>query len=169
MKRKDASKPPASEHLADPFDPGGDPVAAFRRAQIRLLELCDLLESIADSLPSNLDRNRCAVAAGALESLLGTIHRFEEDVIYPLVQRELRRRGKPFHCIDRLCAEHCEDQGHAGELIAMLEQLASGDPPLQAETAGYMLRGFFVSMRRHLAFESDCLMALLGAGTQSEP
>jgi hypothetical protein len=139
----------------------GDAPAAFRRSQSELLGLCDTLEAIADSLPANLDRRRCVIAGEALESMLGAIHRFEEEVIFPLAREALVRRGDSIRCIERLEAEHCEDEGFADELAALLQDLASGRETVAPETAGYMLRGFFVSLRRHVAFERDHLLAIL--------
>ena len=46
-----------------------------------------------------------------------------------------------------------------------LNRLGSGDGTVNAEAAGYMLRGFFESIRRHIAFEQQFM--LRGAGHAS--
>ena len=58
-----------------------------------------------------------------------------------------------------------EDECYAEDLTDALEQLAGKKPgSVQAETFGYMLRGFFEAMRRHIAFEQTHLPPLAKAG-----
>jgi hemerythrin-like domain-containing protein len=69
--------------------------------------------------------------------------------------------------LDRLRFEHCEDECFAEELTEALHALGSGDQKVNIEAVGYMLRGFFEAMRRHIAFESEMLLPIgkpLGAG-----
>ena len=138
----------------------GDPSAILRRAQGEVFGLCNMLEEIADSLPGKLDRRKCQLAATSIEPLLFDVHRFEESSIFPVARRELHRLGAPSQCIDRLEAEHVEDQGFAGELAAALGNAMEGGN-FHADTLGYMLRGFFDSVRRHTAFERDYLLVLI--------
>lgn len=138
----------------------GDPRAIFRRAQGEILGLCDILEEIADSLPDNLNRRKCRLAATSMEPLLFDIHRFEETTIFPLARRELHRLGAPCRCVERLEAEHAEDQGFAGDLALALND-AMESSAFHAELLGYMLRGFFDSVRRHTAFEREYLLVLI--------
>ena len=141
----------------------GDPRSVFRRAQGEILGLCDILEDIADSLPDNLDRRKCRLAATSIEPLIIDVHRFEEHTIFPMARRELSRLGAPNRCIRRLEAEHFEDQCYAGELSAALTDAIEG-ASFHAEMLGYMLRGFFDSVRRHTAFERDYLLILIDPG-----
>ncbi len=138
----------------------GNSSAILRRAQGEVLGLCNLLEEIADSLPDHLDRRKCQFAATTLEPLLFDVHNFEENSIFPMARSELKRLGAPSHCIDRLEAEHVEDQGFAGELASALEA-AIVDSDFNADLLGYMLRGFFDSVRRHIAFERDYILVLI--------
>ncbi|MCA1443802.1 hypothetical protein I6F07_27045 [Ensifer sp. IC4062] len=63
--------------------------------------------------------------------------------------------------MERLKYEHCEDECFAEELTEMLGRLGAADRTVNAETAGYMLRGFFTSVRRHIRFEQECLCSVL--------
>ena len=64
--------------------------------------------------------------------------------------------------IARLKFEHVEDECFAEELTDTLTRLGSGDGSVNAEAAGYMLRGFFESIRRHIAFEQRFMLPEAG-------
>lgn len=149
-----------SNQIAFSLSCAGDPRAMLRRAQGEMFSLCDILEDIADSLPDNLDRRKCRLAATSMEPLISDIHHFEEKTIFPMARRELVRLGSSNDCIERLEAEHFEDQGYAGELATALKHAMEGTS-FHAEMLGYMLRGFFDSVRRHTAFERDYLLVLI--------
>ncbi len=82
-------------------------------------------------------------------------HRFEEREFFPL----LRARGGPgadlCNSLDRLEAEHQADEGYAAEILDLLSDITRGNYYGSPDTAGYMLRGLFESMRRHIAFENE--------------
>lgn len=140
---------------------GGDLIAVLRRCQGEVLALCDMLEEIADSLPDKLDARRCRLAATTIEPVIRDIHRFEEMVVFPVVCRQLERYGASSRCIERLKAEHLEDQSFAGEVAYSLNRMIADPRVLHADMMGYMLRGFFESVRRHIAFERDYLLVLI--------
>jgi len=145
---------------------GEDPIAALRKAHKDQLLLCDRLEEIADSLPDGINRQKCMYAARALGPMIRGVHRFEEDVVFPMIadRRSGDERIEP--TLNRLRFEHCEDECFAEELTEALHALGSGNPEVNIEAIGYMLRGFFEAMRRHIAFESEMLLPMSGG---SEP
>lgn len=113
--------------------------------------LCDMLEAIADTLPSRVDRLECLKAAGELVPLLRECHRFEEETLFPAF---LAAGGRE-DIVARLKAEHVEDQGAAQELAEELFRIGHGHAVHNPEALGYLLRAFFESVRRHMAFEHD--------------
>lgn len=119
-----------------------------------MLGLCDLMESIADSLPNKMDVRHCVRAASLIQPLLERMHKFEEEVVFPAIAKA-RPDDANKRVLDRLKVEHCEDECYAEELSDALNRVASGMEPVAPETLGYMLRGFFESMRRHIAFERE--------------
>ena len=141
---------------------GEDPIAALRKAHKEQLLLCDRLEEIADSLPDGINRQKCIYAARALGPMIRGVHRFEEDVVFPMIaeRRGADERTEP--TLSRLRFEHCEDECFAEELTEALHALGSGKPDVNIEAIGYMLRGFFEAMRRHIAFESEMLLPMSG-------
>ncbi len=127
---------------------------ALRLAQNEVLAMCELLEDIADSLPNHIDAKKCSKAADLLEPLIKREHRFEEDEIFPhYAGSEPAKALKK--TIERLRAEHLEDECHAEELSDALRKVSSSADTVSPETLGYMLRGFFEAIRRHIAFERE--------------
>lgn len=141
-----------------PNDPDGDPIDFLIATHMAQLKLCDRLEAIADSLPGNVDRAACHRAALALRHDVHLHHLDEEEGLFPLMRDHAMDDAKLNESIARLETEHASDEGFSDELTELLERLARGEKPLDQEAAGYMLRGFFESFRRHLAFENEVIL-----------
>lgn len=137
----------------------------LKKAHDTQLSLCTALEEIADSLPANVNRQKCIYAAKSLIPLVNGVHRYEEEAVFPLMERRTSGDPELVDAIARLKFEHVEDECFAEELADTLTRLGSGDGSVNAETAGYMLRGFFGAIRRHIAFEQQFM--LRGAGLAS--
>ena len=120
----------------------------------RQLNLCDLLEEIADSLPDRLDRQQCLTVARMIGPLIKQAHVAEEQFLFPDV---ISRHGDGDNVVEKLRLEHIEDECFAEELTDALLKLGSGDR-VNMEAVGYMLRGFFEGIRRHIAFEREHLL-----------
>lgn len=129
----------------------------IRRAHEEQLALCSDLEEIADSLPGNVDRQNCINAAKALGPLILGIHHYEETVLFPWLETRLGEAEQLNRTLDRLKFEHCEDACFAEELTDALLNLGAGRE-VNMEAVGYMLRGFFEGVRRHIAFEREHLL-----------
>lgn len=134
----------------------------FAAAHEELLALCDRLEAIADSLPENVDRQACIQTAGRLTEAIGEAHALEEQVIFPALVSLPDADARLLAAVERLRLEHVADSCFAEELSEALTGLGEGRPRQSADAMGYMLRGFFQSLRRHVAFERDYLAARLG-------
>lgn len=137
------------------------PLAWLHRAHAEQIALCNALEEIADSLPGSIDQKKCLSAARALGPLIKGMHHYEENTLFPW----LERRAAQTHALGdvlaktlaRLKQEHFEDECFAEELTDTLLKLGSGHP-VNMEATGYMLRGFFEAVRRHIAFERTHLL-----------
>lgn len=134
-----------------------EPVEGFKRARAALLALCDLLEQIADSIPGNINRQVCSSLTKELMPFIHNIHKFEEETLYPLALTHTGQSGHVDATIERLKHEHLEDQCFAEELTEALRELSQQKAPQNPDALGYMLRGFFEAMRRHVAFETEHL------------
>ncbi|MDQ0453867.1 hemerythrin domain-containing protein [Rhizobium paknamense] len=128
------------------------------RAHDEQLALCRELEEIADSLPANVNRQKCIYAAKALGPLIQGAHHYEETVLFAGLERSNGGNQTLQDTLNRLKFEHCEDECFAEELTDALLKLGSGDQ-VNVEAVGYMLRGFFEGLRRHIAFEREHLLS----------
>ena len=148
-----------------PVAPGfSEALAKLEASHAELLGLCASLEDIADSLPESVDRKACEDAADILMPLVMKTHRFEEETLFPMISKSFPDAAMT-RTLERLRNEHVEDECYAEDLTDALEQLAGKKAgSVQAETFGYMLRGFFEAMRRHIAFEQTHLPPLAKAG-----
>lgn len=126
------------------------------------LGLCAALENIADSLPHDVNRQKCLLAAQSIPPIVKSAHEFEEKFLFPALKSNAPIPVKLALNIERLCAEHCEDESFGDEVADALQELAQGQ--LQnVDKLSYMLRGFFEGMRRHIAFEQEHLLPLLSS------
>lgn len=131
--------------------------------------MCDALEQIADSLPDAVDRKVCLHAARILPTLMERAHRYEEEVLFEALDRPGLTPFDPHPTLERLRMEHAGDECFAEELSEVLFSYAEGRPTHSAEATGYMLRGFFEALRRHIAIEQELSSVLAGKGRAAGP
>jgi len=134
-----------------------DPVAGLDKAHRAQLVLCDLLEHIADTIPGDVNHQTCLALAEQLGPLICSIHRFEEEMLFPLTMVHAETPSRVAETVKRLKHEHFEDECFAEELADALRELGTHKTASNPEALGYMLRGFFETLRRHVAFERDHL------------
>ncbi|MEQ1770877.1 MAG: hemerythrin domain-containing protein [Devosia sp.] len=127
------------------------------RAQSRL---CDDLETVADSMPARVDRQFCLAVAKQIVPVLREAHAVEKRFIVPLIAGRVLDGAE---LVNGLEAEQVEDECFADEVEYELLQLASGGPVIAPETTGYMLRGFFAGLRRHMRHVMALLVIARGA------
>jgi hemerythrin-like domain-containing protein len=136
-----------------------DPLSLIEEDHALQFELCDLLESLADSLPG-FDRAIARSAAAILRQGFKPHLQLEEEMLFPLLRGRVSK-GSPLEPImQQLEAEHAADAGFAHELADELQLLADIGLVRNAEMLGYMLRGFFEHQRRHIEWENRVLLPL---------
>lgn len=162
----DQNRPSADSqrHLAT-LPPCRTSLEWLQRAHTEQLALCDVLEEIADSLPANIDARKCLEAANALNPLIKGVHSYEETVLFPWLESSVEIQPALRETLHRLKFEHCEDACFAEELTDTLTRLGRGER-VNMEATGYMLRGFFESLRRHIAFEREHILSNIQAHLQ---
>ena len=136
----------------------------LRQNHEELLGLCRNLEELADSLPFAINERLCRDISDTVLPLLARTQEFEEQLLFPDLDRSA---GSCFTAmmIERLKNEHRCDRLAAEEISLTLKALLRGRCGLTFETIGYMLRGFFECMRRHVAAEK----AMIDQLTPMEP
>ncbi|MCP5082051.1 MAG: hemerythrin domain-containing protein [Alphaproteobacteria bacterium] len=134
------------------------------------LKLCNLLEEIADSLPHEVDKSKCQTAINALIQRGQVHHALEETVLFPQMLALAGNDQDLRSTLSRLIDEHRTDEGHSDEVIELLGTLFANKRLENAEAAGYLLRGLFEGLRRHIAFENEHVLPKareLAAGSAS--
>ncbi len=90
-------------------------------------------------------------------------HRHEEEAVFPAFEADGANAMARANSIQRLKAEHVEDECAAQDLTDVLLVIGHGGTPENPEALGFMLRAFFETLRRHIAFEREhVLPALIG-------
>jgi hemerythrin-like domain-containing protein len=139
---------------------GHDPLADMKREHRLHMRMCDDLEAIADSLPDMTDAALCASLAATLRVELPAHHRGEEEGLFALIESRAGPEDGVGEMLEMLRREHAVDEGFAEELSELLEGLSVGRRPECADMAGYMLRGFFETYRRHVQWEEVVIVPL---------
>ena len=131
---------------------------SLRDCYSRLLDICNLLEGIADGLPNDVPRRQCRLLASSVVEQLKATHAFEERVLMPRLMASdntgLRLAAA------RLRQEHEFDDQAAREIEEALHDLLGGRRMMSPDATGYLLRSFFESVRRHVHAEQDLLYLL---------
>ena len=112
-------------------------------------------------LPDRIDRLKCIGVASALLPLLRSVHRYEEEVLFPAYEAAAGSDFDRPSSIQRLRAEHLEDECFADEVTETLMAIGHGRAVDNPEAVGFMLRGLFETLRRHIAFESEHVLAIV--------
>jgi hemerythrin-like domain-containing protein len=116
-------------------------------------ELCDLLEVIADGLPHTFDRGRAVVAVSLLEGALPAHTRLEEEALFPAIARRLPASHPVVTSLSVLEDDHAREEAALAEVTEALQAAIADPASTNMEALGYVLRGLFDSLRRHLDFE----------------
>jgi len=128
-------------------------LAAYHAVRREQLELCDRLEEIADSLPDQVDTQRCIDLSRTVIMVLSRAQKVEEEYFFPALR--ISRVAEVEVALNNLQLHHTGDVCYAEELSEALLTLGEGSPVHDPEVTGYMLRGFFEGVRRHIAFEEQ--------------
>lgn len=135
-----------------------DPIALLEEEHELQRELCNVLEALADDLPTGFDKGLATVAVAILEGSMERHMRLEEEGLFPLL-RECVADTDPIHSAMRcLEEEHGRDSGSLVEITDVLKAAIQKNAVENAEMLGYMLRGFFECLRRHVAWEDRVLI-----------
>ena len=133
-------------------------LAVVERHQSRQRAICRDLEAVADSLPLDVDPSLCMRLARTLSPTLRAAHEYKEVHFSPLVRRVLADLSNVDAVLERLRAESYETELLAEEIAEELSQWGICADHKSAEAMGYMLRGFFINLARHVDFECVVLV-----------
>jgi hemerythrin-like domain-containing protein len=140
--------------------PDPDPIKQIEGEQAHMMVLCDMLETIADEISDNMKPSTVVMAARSLRHELPRLHRHEEQLLFPLLAKRALPEDDIEEILDGFRQENAMDEGYAEEVLTILDRLALGQGLENLEMAGYLLRGFFESLRRHLRWENIVILKL---------
>lgn len=126
-------------------------------------EICDALELIADQLPQ-LDAHYVICVARALPKIVRRAQQFEENTIFPILENNHELNLGGAQTLSRLKFEHFEDSCLADEVSESMFDFIKSKDLLAPEALGYLLRSFFISLRRHLREERELISKLNANG-----
>lgn len=135
-----------------------DPIAVLEVDHVLKLDLCDAMERLADGLPNETDTGLAEIAVTVLRKGLPDHIELEERHLFPLLKRRMADDQMFRPVIEQLEHEHDYDEAFAIEISEELERLVEAGRARNAEMLGYMLRGFFVSLRRHVRWENAMVL-----------
>lgn len=141
------------------------PCIDLARTHAAKLKHCDALEEIADALPAHIDKRKCLILAATLVPLLQESHSYEETYVFPAFEQGTQNVDAARQTTRRLKTEHIQDECAAQDLSDILFAIGHGAPIKNPEALGFMLRAFFESMRRHIAFEREHFFPFLAPGS----
>lgn len=134
------------------------PITTYIRLVQQQTEAADLLEQIADSLPTSIDRPLCYELSAHLPQLLQVCWTIDERVIFPRLLATQSVSHFTQRSAERLGDERLTDQGYAIEVSELLEGYGHAAVVEDANAAGYLLRGFFENMRRSASFRLEFIV-----------
>ena len=122
----------------------------------QIMSWCDLLEAIADSLPSHVDDRPIEAVTAGLLPLLQTASELEERVLCAqlgLIMSEKDRR----RAVEERRTARVLDMGAAQEVVGVLLDVQEDACTLSWDAVGYLLRSFFSSMRKHVQAQREIM------------
>lgn len=125
------------------------------------------MELVADQLPDMVNETLCNQIYSALRFELPILHRNEEALYEIICQRDRRDAGM-VEIVEKIRHEHTVHECYADEFSDTLSILRPSEGVHWPDAMGYMLRGYFETMRRHLDWEELTLIPLAGALTRAD-
>lgn len=141
----------------------------FDAHQRQMEALCARLELIADLLPDQVDPTLCKFTSDNMVKTLSDAQAFEEEELFPILKELSHLDADMGQLIGQLRDEHYEDLCFAEEVRDNLRAIIIGEPTQTANATGYMLRGFFEKLRRHMAYERHLTASLRQKKAPGEP
>ncbi|MFN0219540.1 MAG: hemerythrin domain-containing protein [Hyphomicrobium sp.] len=140
-----------------------DVIVADHRVQ---LELCDILERIADGLPEPAERKLVSRAFDIIERSWRQHTEFEEQCLFPILRNRISPDSLTHDMLDQFEAEHASDRDVMREVVLTLDAVSVPRPQVEPVAVGYLLRSFFESQRRHIGWETAVVLPLLKSSLQ---
>lgn len=149
-----ANNPPSAAEIRR------DPFAYLSYEHVIEERLCDLLEAIADVLPSGVSPVCAKTAVSYLQTRFPGHIALENEIVFPALKSARSDVPSLGRAIKQAMQEHAADEDTAAELAEALTAFIDDREVGDANVLGYMLRGFFEQRRRHIVWEETLLYPL---------
>lgn len=136
-------------------------VAEFVRILNVQSKLCDELEAIADGLPDSTDSQFVLRTAQRMLAIVKSAHEFEERFLFPILETRIPRMQHLSTTLERLQFENWGDEEFAVDVHHALKEFVRLHDKNKVDSLAWMLRGLFDGMRRHIAFDRECLLPII--------
>lgn len=127
-----------------------DPLGFMAEDRAAQRALADLLEEIADALPTVTNRSAAALAAARLRRLAVQPQAAEEAALFALIETHAPAEAGARHVVAIARRESALLAGQKIELAEALDVLSREGRAAEAEALGYMLRACFEGIRRRI-------------------
>lgn len=136
----------------------GDPIDLLDEEHRLFLDACAAFECVADGLPDEADLSLAESAAEVL--LRHQPHHYEDECkgLFPLVRSKIGNSHTIARVIDQLESHRAQDIDVLTEIAEVLHAGAGHKRPSNPGMFGYMLRSYFTSERRQIAWERQIVM-----------
>jgi hemerythrin-like domain-containing protein len=139
-----------------------DPIALMQEEHALQLELCELLEVIADRLPDEFDAALAVIAVAILQGSVPAHTRFEDEALFPLLRRRIPADDPVISDLSSLEIEHDRQKNVIAALTKALKAAIEGSGIEAPETLALELRRFVAGKRRHIAWEDTQIVPAAG-------
>ncbi|MEM7733330.1 MAG: hypothetical protein AAF280_11180 [Pseudomonadota bacterium] len=148
------------DHLEPKEKTRCSPLEDMAQHALRVAQVCDLLEALADDLP----RRPVPVwreAAHMCNDVVRRHYKLLLDVLLPMLEDRTRGNGECDPVLLRLQSDFEEEASGLYELNAlMVDAVNDRSGNIGAEALGYALRCFFGALRRNVSWEMEVLLPL---------
>ena len=122
--------------------------------------LCDLIETVADALPSPHEL-LCLRVAAILRRDLPLYHADMDLGLFPLLLEHHADAAWIGRMLRRFEAEHADIEAMSDEIADLLERIGLGEVrEAERAAAGYAFRAFFDLLRRRIAWDEHVVLPL---------
>ena len=132
----------------------------LRDAYVSQLELCDMLESIADALPERPHNCVIQMIVRVHEGSWAEDILEEEEKLFVALNKHAGPNEFVKNLVKRMRLERQSDSDLSGELLSALQNLQNVKKIRDPEAFGYMLRGVFETKRRQIELKKEVVLPL---------
>lgn len=130
-----------------------DPLDILDEEHSIFLDVCAVLENVADGLPDEADLCLAVKAADIVVRYQSDHYASESGVLFPALRQKVGSDHLIARILDQLDSHREQDVDVANEILDVLQSQRDGQRPANPGMIGYMLRHYFIGERRQIAWE----------------